>query len=200
MDESSSPSTSSTRLDAPSATFDVFAQLVRHAETDAGSSAAGSGQADGERRTKLFMMATKLAKLNLVQDTSSSASSSLAIWETVLQFLKAYPDYIFYKPAREAPATNGHDGRHDEEAEEEEEMGAWLLPRLLRRLAVLGAEARPSEKVNKLKESAEGWLSSILTALSKQFYAKEWNGVAKQREYVHELLSLLKRKICTCTA
>lgn len=182
MDGDSSPSTSSSRNDAPSATLDVFAQLVRH---DAGAS--GDGKAEGERRTKLFMMATKLAKLNLLEDSASSSSSlnaSLAIWETVLQFLKAYPDYLFYKPAIAQSEVAEH--------EEPEEMGVWLLPRLLRRIAVLGAEARPSDKVNNIKETAEAWLSSILAALSTQFYRKEQGGISKQREYVQELLSLLQ--------
>lgn len=189
MQADSSPSTSNERLDAPSATLDVFAQLIRH---DAGGS--GSGRAEGERRTKLFMMATKLAKLNLKDESASTSSSpssdsSLAIWETVLQFLKAYPDYIFYKPPVREHSNGSDHGPHDEQSEE---MAAWLLPRLLRRIAVLGAEARPSEKVNKIKQAAEEWLSAVLGSLSSQFYQQQFNGIAKQREYVHELLSLVQ--------
>ena len=177
---------------APSSTLALFRDILRNAESEAFSDDSGQG------RAKLFHIATKLAKLNLLDEDASSAGSSNAIWEIILNFLTRYPDYALYRPVSEHENKVGNLQNCTEDQEDgqelQEEMGVWLLPRLLRRLATLVSASGPlsASKSKELRVRYETWISRTLQSLPAQFYRKEENGVLKHRIIVIELLTLLR--------
>ena len=183
------------QLTAPSSTLALFGSILRNAENEA------SGDESGQGRAKLFHIATKLSKLNLLDDNASSVDSNGGVWEVIVQFLARYPDYALYRPLpdrKDKDTIVGGDGANikDDHHGEQEEMVVWLLPRMLRRLAILGLSSSSSfsfaTKSNKLRTLIEDWITRTLLSLSVEYYHKEENGVPKQREIFKELLAILQ--------
>jgi len=185
-------------LEAPSSTIALFNTILRNAE--------GENDGSEQGRTRLFHIATKLAKMNLKEEAKSSGSSSnvvandTAIWEVIVNFLQKYQDYALYRPPAErtkAGSSNNVQNNGTHEEEQEEEMAVWFLPQMLRKLALLGTpppklSVANAKRYEKLKLSMEECTARIANTLHTQFYRPGEDGVDKHREYLAELLNTLE--------
>ena len=174
---------------------------------------------DAGKRVKLFESATKMKAL-LEED---DGGHNMPLWHGLVGFLERNPEYATYRPhlsgrTRTAAATTSNGAGGDEQDEDSrlgEPMGIWLLPRLLRRLAI--ADPLPSMTNGKgkaggkisgpgsndatraaaviLKQKIENWLAVAVPLLAQQFFRQEQNGVQLHRELVTELLTVSKGEL-----
>lgn len=180
------PTDSPGHLEPPDSTLALFQDCLRTSvDTDQG-------------RAKLFRLAAKLVKLNLSDDRQASRHG--AVWDIIVAFLNRYPDFILFRQdpdnAATKSATGGGDGRGQDHEQEQEEMGCWLLPRLLRRLAVLGegTDVGHHELSTKLSHAVEAAIVQMLHSLADHHWHREEKGIHKQREMAVELVNVMQSK------
>lgn len=195
-------------------TLALFDTILKKAEAEA------AGDQSGQGRAKLFHIVTKLIKLNLQDEEVHSQENSAALWAIILDFLERYPDYALYRPAVDATSaaagqqqqktSNGQGSSDVSEADPfTGEMLAWLLPRMIRRIAVIqaedlargqqtlaevAAESSPSQWNATFTGKSEKWLADTLSRFATHFYHREEGGLAKRRQLMQTLLTLHQGK------
>jgi hypothetical protein len=232
----------------------LFKNILAKAEADCAASSSSSSSSNNDNTTanggssirrdasriKLFVIATKLVRLNLQDDEEddedddakdnadirkdkASASPAILLWSMILDFMKRYPEYALFEIVPESTSRDQHqqqDNVHEEndnenddddgdDDDERESVGVWLLPRLLRRLAIIGASptttaaAAASAATNMntdliqgedsradFERKAQEWIMSLICDYSSCYYRKSEGGVNKKRELVRALLKL----------